>query len=62
MNEEVIVEQQRNRPRGAGGAKKSRRFTVAETLRAVRLYREEGFSPAQVWPCPDCVDRRSVIV
>ena len=49
MNEEVIVEQKRNRPpRGAGGAKKSRRFTVAEKLRAVRLYREEGFSQAQV--------------
>ena len=45
----MIVEQQRNRPpRGAGGAKKPRRFTVAEKLRAVRLYREAGFSPAQV--------------
>jgi transposase InsO family protein len=45
MNEEVIVEKKRNSPpRGAGGAKKVRRYTVAEKLKAVRLYREEGFS------------------
>ena len=45
MNEEVIVEKKRNSPpRGAGGAKKVRRFTAAEKLKAVRLYREEGFS------------------
>ena len=49
MNEEVIVEKKRNSPpRGAGGAKKSRRFTPAEKLKAVRLYREEGFSMALV--------------
>ena len=45
MNEEVKVEKKRNSPpRGAGGAKKMRRFTPAERLKAVRLYLEEGFS------------------
>jgi transposase InsO family protein len=45
MNEEVVAEKKRNSPpRGAGGAKTSRRFTVAEKLKAVRLHKEEGFS------------------
>ena len=45
MNEQTLVEKKRNSPpRGAGGAKNVRRFTAAEKLRAVRLYREEGFS------------------
>jgi transposase InsO family protein len=48
MNEDVVVEQKRTKhlspPRGAGRAKKRRRYTVAEKLRAVRLHREEGFS------------------
>ena len=49
MNEDVIAEKKRNSPpRGAGRAKKSRRFTVEEKLRAVRLHLEEGFSMALV--------------
>jgi len=45
MNEQVIVEQKKNSPpRGAGGAKKLRRFTKDEKLKAVRLHLEEGFS------------------
>jgi hypothetical protein len=45
MNEEVNVEKKRcSPPRGAGGAKTSRRFTVAEKLKAIRLSQEEGFS------------------
>ena len=45
MNEEVIVEKKRNSPpRGAGGAKKMRRFTPDEKLKAVRLFVEEGFT------------------
>ena len=45
MNEQTIVEKKRNSPpRGAGGAKKSRRYTVAEKLKAVRLCLEEGFT------------------
>lgn len=45
MNEEVVVQKKRNSPpRGAGGAKTSRRYTVAEKLKAVRLSTEEGFS------------------
>ncbi len=45
MNEEVIVEKLRKSPpRGAGGAKKMRRYTVAEKLKAVRLHLEEGFT------------------
>jgi len=45
MNEEVIAEKTRKSPpRGAGGAKKMRRYTAAEKLHAVRLHREEGFS------------------
>jgi len=45
MNEEVVAEKKRNSPpREAGGAKKMRRFTVAEKLKAVRLHLEEGFS------------------
>jgi transposase InsO family protein len=45
MNEEVIVEKKRNSPpRGAGGAKKMRRFTDTEKLKAVRLHLEEGFT------------------
>jgi transposase InsO family protein len=45
MNEQTVAEKRRNSPpRGAGGAKKMRRFTVAEKLRAVRLHVEEGFS------------------
>jgi hypothetical protein len=49
MNEEVVAEKKRNSPpREAGGAKSSRRFTVAEKLKAVRLHKEEGFSIALV--------------
>ena len=49
MNEQTIVEKKRNSPpRGAGGAKKMRRYTVAEKLKAVRLCLEEGFSQLQV--------------
>ena len=45
MNEQTVVEKKRNSPpRGAGGAKKVRRFTADEKLKAVRLYLEEGFS------------------
>lgn len=49
MNEQTVVEKKRNSPpRGAGGAKKAHRFAPAEKLKAVRLYREEGFSMALV--------------
>jgi transposase InsO family protein len=49
MNEEVVVEKKRNSPpRGAGGAKNTRRFTVAEKLKAIRLLLDEGFSMALV--------------
>ena len=45
MNEQTLVEKKRNSPpRGAGGAKKRPRYTVAEKLKAVRLHLEEGFS------------------
>jgi transposase InsO family protein len=45
MNEQTLVEKKRNSPpRGAGGAKKMRRITSDEKLRAVRLHTEEGFS------------------
>jgi transposase InsO family protein len=49
MNEQTVVEKKRNSPpRGAGGAKKVRRFTADEKLKAVRLRLEEGFSLADV--------------
>ena len=49
MNEQTVVEKKRNSPpRGAGGVKKMRRYTVAEKLKAVRLCLEEGFSQLQV--------------
>jgi transposase InsO family protein len=49
MNEQTVVEKKKGSPpRGAGGAKKMRRYTVAEKLRAVRLHIEEGFSMALV--------------
>jgi transposase InsO family protein len=45
MNEKTVVEKKRNSPpRGADDAKKMRRFTAAEKLKAVRLHLEEGFS------------------
>src|SRR5580700_3807632 len=45
MNEQTVVEKKKGGPpRGAGGAKKMRRFTVHEKLKAVRLHLEEGFS------------------
>ena len=45
MNEQTIVEKKRGGPpRGAGGAKTMRRFTVDEKLKAIRLHLEEGFS------------------
>lgn len=45
MSEQTVVEKKRNSPpRGAGGAKKARRYTADEKLRAVRLRLEEGFS------------------
>lgn len=49
MNEQTVVEKKRNSPpRGAGGAKKSRRYSADEKLKAVRLCLEEGFSQQQV--------------
>ena len=49
MNEQTVVEKKRNSPpRGAGGAKKVRRFTAEEKLKAVRVRLEEGFSLADV--------------
>ena len=37
MNEQTLVEKKRNSPpRGAGGAKKLRRFTAAEKLKAMQ--------------------------
>lgn len=49
MNEHTLVEKKRNSPpRGAGGAKKMRRYSAAEKLKAVRLHLEEGFSQQQV--------------
>lgn len=49
MKEQVVVEKKRTSPpRGAGGAKKTRRYTVDEKLKAVRLHLEEGFSQQQV--------------
>jgi transposase-like protein len=49
MNEQTVVEKKRNSPpRGAGGATKTRRYTPEEKLKAVRLYREEGFSMALI--------------
>jgi len=49
MNEQTVVEKKRNGPpRGAGGAKKMRRFTPDQRLKAVRLYLEEGFSQTLV--------------
>jgi len=49
VNEETVVEKKRKSPpRGAGGAKTTRRYTVAEKLKAVRLHLEEGFSQALV--------------
>ena len=38
MNEQTVVEQKRNSPpRGAGGAKKTRRYTPEEKLKASRF-------------------------
>ena len=49
MNEQTLVEKKRNSPpRGAGGAKKTRRFSKDEKLKAVRLYLEEGFNMTTV--------------
>src|SRR3974390_2649828 len=49
MKEKTVVEKKRNSPpRGAGGAKKARRYTLDEKLKAVRLRLEEGFSVEQV--------------
>lgn len=49
MKEKTVVEKKRNSPpRGAGGAKKSRRYTPDEKLKAVRLRLEEGFSVQDV--------------
>src|SRR5271165_522912 len=49
MNEQTVVEKKRNSPpRGAGAGKERRRYTVADKLKAVRLYLEEGFSLALV--------------
>jgi transposase-like protein len=39
MNEQTVVEKKRNSPpRGAGGAKTTRRYSPADKLRAVRLH------------------------
>ena len=49
MKEKTVVEKKRNSPpRGAGGAKKARRYTPDEKLKAVRLRLEEGFSVQDV--------------
>ena len=49
MNEQTLVDKKRNSPpRGAGGAKKTRRFSKDEKLKAVRLYLEEGFNMTTV--------------
>jgi transposase InsO family protein len=49
MNEQTAVEKKRTGPpRGAAGAKKMRRFTPADKLKAVRLHLEEGFSQSLV--------------
>lgn len=49
MKDQTLVEKKRpSPPRGAGGAKKTRRYSVAEKLKAVRLCLEEGFSQQQV--------------
>src|ERR1700739_1822167 len=49
MNEQTLVEKQRNGPpRGAGGGRKRGSFTVADKLKAVRLHLEEGFSQSSV--------------
>ena len=61
MNEQTIVEKKKNSPpRGAGGAKKSRRYTAAEKLKAVRLYTEEGFS--QPFVCEELGIGKSTLV
>jgi transposase InsO family protein len=45
MNEKIVVRKKKtNPPRGVGGAKKARRYTTDEKLKAVRLRLEEGFS------------------
>src|SRR5690242_16863073 len=49
MKEKTVVAKERNSPpRGAGGAKKARRYTPDEKLKAVRLRLEEGFSVQDV--------------
>lgn len=49
MNEEVVAEKKRNSPpRGARAGERTRRFTAAEKLKAVRLHVEEGFTMALV--------------
>lgn len=49
MKEKTVVEKKRSSPpRGAGGAKKSRRYTPDEKLKAVWLRLEEGFSVQDV--------------
>jgi transposase-like protein len=49
MKEKTVVEKKRNSPpEGAGGAKKARRYTPDEKLKAVRLRLEEGFSVQDV--------------
>ena len=61
MNEQTIVEKKKNSPpRGAGGAKKARRYTAAEKLKAVRLYTEEGFS--QPFVCEELGIGKSTLV
>jgi transposase-like protein len=44
MNEQTVVEKKRNGPPRGAGAKKMRRYSAAEKLRAVRLHLEEGFT------------------
>jgi transposase-like protein len=51
MNEETVVEQKKRHPSippKGDRAPKNRRCSLAEKLRAVRLYIEEGFSLAIV--------------
>lgn len=48
MNEQTVVEKKKNSPPRGAGAKKARRYTLDEKLRAVRLRLEEGFSLKEI--------------
>ncbi len=44
MKEQTVAAKHPTTPRGDRAAQKPRRYTMAEKLKAVRLYQEEGFS------------------